>query len=139
MIKNGKQVELEYTVYLEDGLPVDTNVGEQPLIFVMGKHEVFPALEKEIEQLSVGDKKKIELSAEQAYGPVLQDAFREIALSMLPEKYRQQGALLGIQDPSGGLYPVRVHAIKGETCVLDFNHPLAGKSLRFDVKVLKVK
>lgn len=138
MIKHGQKVSLEYTVFLDDGTQVDTNVGEEPLIFVLGSNQLFPALENEIVALDVGEGKQVLLNPEEAYGPVVSDAFREVELQSLPENYRYEGAVLGVQDPNGGVYPIRVHSIEEEKAVLDFNHPLAGKSLRFDVKVVNV-
>lgn len=136
MIKNGQKISLEYTVFLEDGTQVDSNVGEDPLIFVLGSHQVFPVLEQELLGLKVGDTKQITLKPEDAYGLVVKEAFREVGLETLPDQFRHEGAVLGIQDPSGGVYPIRVHQIKDQKAVLDFNHPLAGRTLRFDVKVI---
>jgi len=138
MIEKGKKVSLEYTVFLEDGTMIDTNVGEDPLVFVLGGRQVFPALEQELIGLRVGDTKKVFLSADQAYGQVVKEAFREVDLETLPEQFRLPGAVLAIQDPEGGIFPIRVHEIRAGKAVLDFNHPLAGKSLQFDVKVVSV-
>ncbi len=139
MIKNGQKVSLEYTVFLEDGTQIDTNVGENPLVFVLGEHKVFPALEQALMGLQVGDSHQILLPPEDAYGPVVPDAFREVDLEAVPASYRFEGAVLGVQDPQGGVFPIRVHKIKEKKVVLDFNHPLAGRSLRFDVKVVRVE
>jgi len=138
MIEKGKKVSLEYTVFLEDGTMIDTNVGEDPLVFVLGSKQVFPALEQELLGLRVGDTKKVFLSADQAYGQVVREAFREVELETLPEQFRLPGAVLAIQDPEGGVFPIRVHEIRADKAVLDFNHPLAGKALQFDVKVIHV-
>lgn len=138
MIVHGKKVSLEYTVFLADGTQVDTNVGEDPLVFVLGEHQVFPALEQELLGLKIGDTKKIVLKPEQAYGPVLPEAYREVDAAAVPENYRFAGAVLGIQDPEGGVYPIRVHSVNDDKVVLDFNHPLAGQALQFDVKVMEV-
>lgn len=138
MIKAGQKVQLEYTVFLEDGTQIDTNIGEPPLVFVIGEHQVFPALEHALLGLKVGDQKQILLLPEEAYGPVVPDAYREVDLEVVPASYRHEGAVLGVQDPQGGVFPIRVHKIKENKIVLDFNHPLAGRSLRFDVKVIGV-
>lgn len=136
MLENGQKISLEYTVFLEDGTKIDSNIGEPPLVFVLGAHQVFPALELSLIGMDIGDVKQITLKPEEAYGPIISDAYREVSLETLPETYRQVGAVLGIQDPSGGVYPIRVHEIKDQKAVLDFNHPLAGKSLCFDLKVI---
>lgn len=138
MIQHGKKVSLEYTVFLEDGTQIDTNIGEDPLVFVLGSHQVFPALENELMGLKVGDSKKISLKPEEAYGKIMPDAFRELELESIPQQFRFVGAVIGIQDPSGGVFPIRVHDIKEEKIILDFNHPLAGKALQFEVKVLGI-
>ena len=139
MIKNGQKVSLEYTVFLEDGTQIDTNIGEDPLTFVMGSNQVFPALEQAILELDAGDTKEVLLRAEEAYGPVVQEAFREVDLETVPAPFRYEGAVLRAQDPAGGVYPIRVHQIKQEKAVLDFNHPLAGRALKFDLKVVEIK
>jgi FKBP-type peptidyl-prolyl cis-trans isomerase 2 len=138
MIQKGKKVSLEYTVFLEDGTQIDSNVGEEPLSFVLGSNQVFPALESELLGLKIGDQKKIVLSPEDAYGQIVQEAFREVDLDAVPAQYRFVGAVLGVQDPSGGVFPIRVHEIKEQRATLDFNHPLAGKTLQFEVKVIGV-
>jgi FKBP-type peptidyl-prolyl cis-trans isomerase 2 len=138
MIQHGQKVSLEYTVFLSDGTQVDSNVGDDPLIFVLGSNSLFPALEQALLGLSVGDQKKIILKADEAYGPVVPEAFREVDIEVVPANFRHEGAVLGVQDPQGGVFPIRVHAVKENKVVLDFNHPLAGKELHFSVKVLSV-
>lgn len=138
MIQSGKKVSLEYTVFLTDGTQIDTNVGEDPLVFVHGSHQVFPALEQAIVGLKPGDTKQVMLQAEEAYGPVVEDAYKEVDIDAVPAPYRYAGAVLGVQDPAGGVYPIRVREVKDQKIVLDFNHPLAGQALRFDVKVIQV-
>ena len=136
MLKRGQKISMEYTVFLEDGTQIDSNVGEDPLTFVLGEQQVFPALEEALFELQVGDSKQVHLTPDQAYGPVIPDAFREVDIESVPENFRVPGAILGVQDPAGGIFPIRVHEVKEEKVVLDFNHPLAGKNLLFNVKIL---
>ena len=138
MIQDGKKISLEYTVYLEDGMQIDSNVGEDPLVFVAGKNQLFPKLEQAIVQLNVGDQHEVSLNAEDAYGPILSEAFKEVDLSAIPSQFRYVGAILGVQDPAGGVYPVRVHEMNDSKAILDFNHPLAGKNLRFSIRIVDV-
>lgn len=139
MIEKGKKVAVEYTVFLADGTKIDSNVGEEPLELVVGSHQVFPALEEALLGLKPGDEKQIHLLPEEAYGPIIQEAFKEVDLDAVPDGFRYVGAVLGIQDPAGGLFPIRVHQINENKAVLDFNHPLAGQALRFDMKVIHVR
>ena len=136
MLQHGQKVSMEYTVFLEDGTQIDSNVGDDPLIFVLGQHQIFPALEEAVVPLSVGESRRVQLKPDQAYGPVIPDAFREVDAESVPENFRFAGAILGIQDPAGGVFPIRVHEVKEDKVVLDFNHPLAGKNLLFDVRIL---
>lgn len=136
MISKGTKVSLEYSVCLEDGTQVDSNVGEVPLVFELGANQIFPALEEELLGLQVGDSKKIVLAPEDAYGPIVREAFREVDAQAVPMQFRYVGAVLGVQDPEGGVFPIRVHQINEDRVVLDFNHPLAGKTLHFNVKVI---
>ena len=137
MIKHGQKVRLEYSVFLEDGTQIDTNVGEDPLVFVLGAHRISRS---KTSTYGLADRrnKEILLPPEEAYGPVVPDAYREVDFDAVPEAYRFEGAVLGIQDPQGGVFPIRVHKINDKKIVLDFNHPLAGRSLRFEVKVVGV-
>ncbi|HAB98415.1 MAG TPA: hypothetical protein DCE71_01165 [Parachlamydiales bacterium] len=139
MIEKGKKASVEYTVFLADGTQIDSNVGEAPLVVVVGSHQVFPALEEALLGLRAGDEKQVHLQPEQAYGPIVQEAFKEVDLDAVPDSFRYVGAVLGIQDPAGGVFPIRVHQINENKAVLDFNHPLAGQSLRFDMKVIEVR
>ena len=138
MIQSGKQVSLEYTVFLSDGTQIDSNIGEDPLVFTHGFHQVFPALEDALIGLDTGDTKQVTLQAEEAYGLVVPEAYKEVDVETIPESYRYAGAVLGVQDPAGGVYPIRVHEVRPDRIVLDFNHPLAGQALCFDIKVIEV-
>ena len=139
MIEKGKQVGIEYSVYLEDGMKVDSNEGENPLVFLQGAGQILPALEEALAGLEEGDAKKVELAPEQAYGHVDPEAFKEVESSAIPDNLRYKGALLGVQDQNGEQYLVRVHDVKDEKTVIDFNHPLAGHTLTFDIKVISIK
>lgn len=138
MIENGKQVAIEYSVFSDDNTQIDSNVGKDPLIFLFGSHQILPALEEVLRGLDVGDNKEITLEPQHAYGEVNPHAFKKVAANMIPEDLRFEGALLVVADEQFGEMLIRVVSIEGEEVVLDFNHPLAGKTLKFDVKVLDI-
>ena len=138
VIESGSAVEIEYTLKLEDGTTVDSNVGGTPLTFTQGTGEILPALEDALLGAKVGDTKEIQLTAENAYGPINPAAFQEVQLDKLPEDARVAGTMLMAGGPDGQQHPVRVHEVKEETAILDFNHPLAGKALTFDIKILAI-
>ena len=137
-VSNGKQVTLEYTMKLDDQSVVDTNVGQEPLKLTQGKHEVIPGLEKALEGMAPGEKKKVTVAPTEAYGTVDPKAFQEVDRKMVPVDAQKVGAQLEGTTTDGRKVFPRISEVKSETVVLDFNHPLAGKTLHFDVKVLDV-
>ena len=139
VIENGRSVSVEYTLKLDDGTTVDTNVGEDPLTYQHGNDELLPALEEALLGQAVGDSKEIKLTAEEGYGAINPDAYQEVPLDSIPEDSRAVGTMLVATTPEGQQQPIRVHEIKEETAVLDFNHPLAGQALNFDVTVIAVE
>ncbi|HBH81090.1 MAG TPA: peptidylprolyl isomerase [Nitrospira sp.] len=137
-VSNGKQVTLEYTMKLDDQSVVDTNVGGEPIKVTQGNHEVVPGLEKALEGMTVGEKKKVTVGPAEAYGAVDPQAFQEVDRKMVPVESQKVGTQLeGTTTDGKKVYP-RIAEVKNETVVLDFNHPLAGKTLYFDVTVLDV-
>jgi FKBP-type peptidyl-prolyl cis-trans isomerase 2 len=136
MIESGKTVALQYTLKLEDGSVVQSNKESEPLKYVQGESQILPALERELEGMEVNDEKVVNLSAEDAYGDVNPDAFKEVPTEQIPEGARRVGAQLSAQGFNG---TIRVAEIKNETVVLDFNHPLAGKDLTFDLRVVAIE
>ena len=137
-VSNGKQVTLEYTMKLDDQSVVDSNVGGEPLKVTQGKHELVPGLEKALEGMAAGEKKKVTVAPPEAYGTVDPKAFQEVDKNMVPTNARKVGMQLEGKTTDGRTVYPRISEVKNETIVLDFNHPLAGKTLHFDVKVLEV-
>lgn len=138
MIENGKQVAIEYSVSTDDKSQIDSNVGKDPLVFLYGDHQILPALEDSLQGLEVGDTKHVTLGPEDAYGTVNPDAFKEVDANLIPEDLRFEGALLVVADEQFGEMLIRVDSLAEDKVILDFNHPLAGKTLIFDVKVLDI-
>jgi FKBP-type peptidyl-prolyl cis-trans isomerase SlyD len=138
-IREGSQVALEYTLTDESGTVIESNKGKQPMIYIHGKSQIIPGLEKELSGMKVGEERKIQVKPEDGYGPVNPDAFQEVPKDKLPPEALKVGAMLMAQGPKGEGVPVRVHEIKDTTVIMDFNHPMAGKTLSFDVKVSEIK
>ena len=138
MIENGNTVSIEYTLKLDDGTIVDSNVGQGPLSYVQGGQDILPALDEALLGLAVDDTRVVSLTPEQGYGSSSPEAFQEVPLETVPEEARVAGAMLMAQTEDGQQRPLKVHEVKDETIILDFNHPLAGQTLNFDVKVLAI-
>ncbi len=138
MIEKGKQVTIEYSVSADGNTQVDSNIGGEPFVFHYGTHQILPALEHHLQGLEVGDSKQIVLAPEHAYGDVNPDAFKEVDSHLIPEDLRYEGALLVVADDQFGEMLIRVKSMKNDKVILDFNHPLAGKTLTFDIKILDI-
>ena len=89
--------------------------------------------------MKVGEAKHVKITPDEGYGQVDPAAFTEVPVSELPEDARQPGMMLMAQDDQGRTRRLLVQKIEGDKATLDFNHPLAGKTLIFDVKILEVE
>lgn len=137
-IQEGSIVSIEYTLTDDTGKVVDSNVGKEPLTYLHGSGQIVPGLEKELTGLKVGDQKKIVVKPEDGYRPD-PNAFQEIPKDKLPREAQKVGTMLATKGPQGQTIAMRVHEVKEKTVVVDFNNPLAGKTLNFDVKVMEIQ
>ena len=139
VVQTGAAVSFDYTLTDDTGQVVDTSKGKAPMHYVHGKGQIIPGLERELTGMAVGGEKKVTVKPEDAYGQVDPNAFREVPKEAIPAEALKVGTMLLAQGPAGDGVPVRVHEIKEKTVVMDFNHPLAGKTLSFDVKITDIK
>ncbi|HWQ69104.1 MAG TPA: peptidylprolyl isomerase [Patescibacteria group bacterium] len=138
-IQIGSTVQLEYKLTDEKGTILDTNEGKEPLVYTHGQGQIIPGLEKALGGLRTGDTKHVVVPSDEAYGPIRSEAFVEIPKERIPEKLQTVGAHLVAEGKNGQPLHAFVKEIKEKTIVLDTNHPLAGKALTFDVKVVGVE
>ncbi len=137
-ISEGRQVSIEYTLKLEDKTIVDSNVGAAPLTYVHGARQIIPGLENSLTGMKVGDKKEVTVKPEDGYGLVDTKALVEVDKEQIPADSAKIGSQLQGRDNDGNVFTARVTEIKDNKVVLDFNHPLAGKTLYFEVRVLNI-
>ncbi len=138
-IEPGRSVSIEYSIRLDDGRTVASNVGREPLTFRPGEQEILPAVEEQLQGLRADDSKEITISVDDAYGPVDPAAFMRVMPALVPPDSRTVGALLIAQDSEGRPRPVRVHDVRDGEIVIDFNHPLAGETLHVKIRVISVQ
>jgi FKBP-type peptidyl-prolyl cis-trans isomerase SlyD len=138
-VQNGSSVSIEYTLKDEGGQVLDSNKGKNPLTFTQGQQQIIPGLEREMIGMRAGEEKKVVVKPEDGYGPVVPNAQTEVPKEAIPKEGLKVGTPLMARSGSGESRPVVVKEIKESTVVLDLNHPLAGKTLFFDVKVLGVE
>ena len=134
VIADGLKVSLEYTLSLPDKSVADSNVGQEPITFVQGAHEIVPGLEKALDGMKAGQKRRIDVSAQDAYGPYNNKLRQSIDKDKLPKDVKV-GDILQASDNR----LVKVLEVNEKKVLIDLNHPLAGKTLTFDVNILKVE
>ncbi|MCF7870248.1 MAG: peptidylprolyl isomerase [Candidatus Omnitrophica bacterium] len=138
-IEKGKTVSFDYTLTV-DGEVVDSSKEREPLSYVHGEGKIIPGLASELEGMKAGEQATVKVEPKEAYGEESPKALKEIAKSSLPQGLEPKaGMMLQMQGPQGQAVPVKVKEVKDEAVVLDLNHPLAGKTLSFDVTVVSVE
>ena len=139
VIENGSKVQLEYTLADESGKVLDSNKGAEPLTFTQGQQEIIAGLEQALDGMRAGEEKKVTLKPADAYGEVDPAAVTEVPKEQIPADALKVGTELVAQNQNGERRSVRIKEIKEGSVIIDLNHPLAGKTLVFDVKVLSVE
>ncbi|MGP0594510.1 FKBP-type peptidyl-prolyl cis-trans isomerase [Nitrospira sp. T9] len=138
-VSEGKSISMEYTLTLENKEVLDSNVGGEPLTFTQGSHQIIPGLETALDGMKAGERKQVTVAPEEGYGKVDPQAIQEVPIDQIPPDARKVGVQLQGKDGQGRVVHPTVTEVKEQVVVLDFNHPLAGKTLYFDVKILDVK
>jgi FKBP-type peptidyl-prolyl cis-trans isomerase SlyD len=131
-------VSIEYEV--RDGeTVVDSNIGGTPLVFMFGKGQIIPGLESGIANMNVGDKGEVPVKAADAYGEYNAEAKQEVPKDQFSGIDLELGMSLYGQGEDGSTVQVVVKEIGEENIIIDFNHPLAGKDLLFNVTVNNIR
>ena len=138
-INEGKTVSFDYTLTV-DGEIVDSSKDRGPFQYTHGKGQIIPGLSKRLEGLTKDDEKTIDVPAQEAYGEVNPEAFREIPKTALPTNIEPTvGMLLQMKGEGDQTLTTKVSAVNNDTIMLDLNHPLAGKALTFQVKIVSIE
>ncbi len=137
--KHGDIVKVHYTGTLDDGSRFDTSEGREPLQFVIGEGMLIPAFEQAVVGMNPGDSKSLHIPAEDAYGPYFDELILEVDRGQIPPYIDpEEGMQLQITQDDGSSTIVKVVKLTGEKIYLDANHPLAGKDLNFDLKLVDI-
>jgi FKBP-type peptidyl-prolyl cis-trans isomerase SlyD len=131
-------VSIEYEVKDGDKI-VDSNIGSAPLVFMFGKGQIIPGLESGIVDMNIGDKAEVNVAAVDAYGEYNDDAKQEVPKDQFDGIDLEVGMSLYGQGEDGGTVQVTVKDIGTENVIIDFNHPLAGKALAFNVSINNIR
>lgn len=136
-VKNGDFVQLHYTGSLEDGTVFDTSLDREPLEFQVGGGGIIAGFNDAVINMEVDTEKDVTLAPDQAYGDLRDDLKREFPNSMLGDHQVEVGQELKFASPQGPLTG-KVLAVEPDKFVVDFNHPLAGKTLLFKIKLVGI-
>jgi FKBP-type peptidyl-prolyl cis-trans isomerase SlyD len=133
-------ISLEYRLHLGDGQVVDQSEPGAPLSYLHGRGQIVPGLESALEGLGIGEAKKVVVPPVQGYGEHDARGLQEVPRTMFPaDAELKPGMRLAAQTEGGEVIPIGIHEVKGDTVIVDLNHPMAGKTLHFDVTVRAVR
>ncbi|GIK25340.1 MAG: FKBP-type peptidyl-prolyl cis-trans isomerase [Rhodocyclaceae bacterium] len=139
VVKENSLLTLHYRLALADDTKLVSTFGGKPATLQLGSGELAPVLEKCIIDLPVGERTVFLLEPEQAFGPHNPQLMQRFARSELPNPGElREMALIEFKAPNGATYTGLVRELTAEGALIDFNHPLAGKAIRFEVEVIGV-
>ncbi len=138
-IQENAYVGIEYTLSLDSGETVDQSEPGEVLDFIFGTGQMIPGLERQLEGLEQGTSASLLVEAHEGYGLPDPDMYRDVPRASFPADAEiKAGMVFQAMGPHGSR-PIRVKAVEGDAVTVDFNHPLAGERLHFDVKVKEVR
>jgi len=139
-LEANKVVSIIYTLKDENGELLDEATHEQPFAFISGQNQILPKLEEKISGMVIGSKQKVVLPPAQGYGEYREDAVRNVKKTDFPENVDlQEGQRFMADVGEGQQRPFFIKTISEEDVAIDFNHPLAGATLEFDIKLVDVR
>jgi len=135
MIKQGNTVKVHYTGRLEDNSVFDSSNGREPIEFEVGTQQVIEGFETAVIGLNKGEKTTVTIPSDKAYGESRNELIQQIPRSQVPQDVTVGSQLQGV-DPQGQPFTVTVTDVNESFVTIDANHPLAGKTLIFDLEVV---
>jgi FKBP-type peptidyl-prolyl cis-trans isomerase SlyD len=132
-------VTIDYTLTDDDGNVVDTSQGNEPMAYLHGANNIIPGLETALEGKKLGDEFSVTVNPEEGYGERDDSRQQVVPREMFGEEEIQVGAQFHAASPDGNHIVVTVMNVDGDNITVDGNHPLAGQTLNFDVKVVDIR
>ncbi|MED5231573.1 MAG: peptidylprolyl isomerase [Candidatus Thermoplasmatota archaeon] len=132
-------VAVHYTGTFPDGEVFDSSEGKSPLVYLVGHQQMIPGFEEEMMGATIGEKREFTLTPDRAYGERSDDAIQQVPRDQFPQEMPLEvGVMMAAQTPQGPL-PFTITEISDDVVTIDFNHQMAGKTLRFSVEVVEVR
>lgn len=137
--KKGDTVRIHYTGKLEDEEVFDSSVDREPLEFILGDGKIIPGFEEAVVGMAPGESKTVSIPPEKAYGPHRKELVADIERNRIPDSLELQvGKHVQLRQPNGGMVQAKVTSMSESKVTIDANHPLAGKDLTFDIKLVEI-
>ena len=137
-IAGNKVVTIEYTLSDDTGAVIDSSHAGAPHRYLHGARNIVPGLEDALAGLEAGDRKTVVVSPDRGYGPIQQDLVHSVPRTQFPPGPIKKGMTFHAHSDKGPAL-LRVVDVSHQQVIVDANHPLAGKTLRFDVRVIAVR
>lgn len=138
-MQDGTTVTLVFEGRLPDGTVYDKTTEEKPLVFQVGHDMVIDGFEREVREMKVGEKKTFTIKDWEAFGEHLDNLVDEVPMEVMPNiKGLEKGKVIWVIADDENKVPVTVKDITRDAVTLDYNHPLAGNDLTFDVEILDI-
>ena len=137
--KNGDKVKVHYTGKLVSGEEFDSSAGKAPLEFTVGAGQMIKGFDAAIPGMIVGDKKAINILADEAYGPRIEEAIIKFPIANVPPDAKLEvGMQVTLTNEQGQPVPVTVVELRDDAVIFDANHFLAGQDLVFDIELVEI-
>jgi FKBP-type peptidyl-prolyl cis-trans isomerase SlyD len=140
IVQDGMCVGIDYTLRLDSGEVIDSSEGRGPLEFVQGHSHIIPGLERALYGMALGDEKDVVVAPAEGYGEFDSELLETLPLSVFPSDIElEEGMGLRMRTQDGRAVVVYVRSANDEGVVVDLNHPLAGKTLHFGVRIARLR
>ncbi|MEH6625104.1 MAG: peptidylprolyl isomerase [Motiliproteus sp.] len=139
LIGPGKQVTLHFAIKLEDGSIVDSNFDKDPATFAVGDGNLLAGFEQALSGMSAGEKQVLRIMPEQAFGMPNPNNVQVIPKDRFKDMELELGMVMTFADAAQGELPGVVQSIETKQVSIDFNHPLAGRTLFFEVEIISIE
>lgn len=136
--KQGDTVRVHYRGTLSDGTEFDSSAGRDALEFQVGTGQVIPGFDQAVSGLEIGESATVTIPAAEAYGERMEEAVQEMPREAFGDDVPQEGWAVELQAPDGSTMAATITEVKDDSVTLDFNHPLAGQDLTFEIELVEV-
>ena len=138
-VENNNTVSVHYTGTLDDGTEFDSSRNREPFIFKTGTGQVVPGFNDAVVGMNVGETKTVTLTPEQAYGPTNENAYQVVPKNRFGPDFTFEKNQPVAGNNNGQEFRAVIEAVLDNHVVLNFNHPLAGQNLTFEIEVLSIE